>query len=85
MHVLQLSDSIYCALTPGMFVSQSYFMIKPDAHFVECNTCKAEVSRGGKNSKTFNTTNIVNHLKAKHADEYKKYETEKAAEVDNNY
>ena len=60
----------------------SYFTIKQDAHFVECNTCKAEVSRGGKNSKTFNTTNIVNHLKAKHINEYKKYEAEKVAEVE---
>ena len=41
---------------------------------------QAEVSRGGKNTRMFNTTNIVNHLKTKHDDEYWKYEKEKAAQ-----
>ena len=58
-----------------------YFTIKLDVHFAECNICKTKVSRGGKSSKTFNTTNIVNHLKVKHVEEYKKYEEEKATEV----
>ena len=62
--------------------SAIWFTIKQDVHFAECNTCKAEVSRGGKNSKTFNTTNIVNHLKVKHVNKDKKYEAEKAAEVE---
>ena len=60
----------------------AYFTIKLDTHFAECNICKAEVSRGGKNSKIFNTTNIVNHLKVKHVEEYKKYKEEKATKVD---
>lgn len=59
----------------------AYFTIKSDTHFAECNICKAEVSRGGKSTRTFNTTNIVNHLKAKHHDEYQEYERERAAEV----
>ena len=29
----------------------SYFTIKPDAHLVECNTCKGEASCGGKTFK----------------------------------
>ena len=62
--------------------SAIWFTIKKDVHFAECNTCKAEVSRGGKNSKTFNTTNIVNHLKVKHVNKDKKYEAEKAAKVE---
>ena len=51
----------------------TYFAIKRDAHFVECNVCK----QGGKDSETFNMTNIVNHLKVKHIEECEKYEEEK--------
>ena len=46
------------------------------------NTCKAEVSWERKSSKTFNTTNIANHLKMKHIDEYKSIKKKNAAEVD---
>ena len=52
--------------------------MKEDAHFVECNKCKEQISRGGRNSKTFNTTNLVQHL-WKHSEEFKKYEKEKDA------
>ena len=57
---------------------KSYFVVKEDAHFVECNKCKEQISRGGRNSKTFNTTNLVQHLR-KHSKEFKKYEKEKDA------
>lgn len=53
------------------------FYIKPDAHFSECNICEIEVSRVGKNSKTFIMT-----LKGKHVDECKRYKEEKAAKLD---
>ena len=51
----------------------SYFVVKEDAHFVECNKCNEQISRGGKNSKIFNTTNLVQDLR-KHSEEFKKYE-----------
>lgn len=38
-------------------------MTRLDLHFVKCNICKADVSYEGKNTRTFNTTNIVAHLK----------------------
>ena len=56
----------------------NYFTIKSDPHF---DICKLEVSRGGDNTTICNTTNIVNHLKAKHHSEYQKYGKERAAEV----
>ena len=54
----------------------SYFVIKEDAHFVECKKCKEQISRGGRNSRTFNTTNLVQHLR-KHSEEFKQYQKEK--------
>ncbi|KAK7878679.1 hypothetical protein WMY93_030515 [Mugilogobius chulae] len=38
-----------------------------------CNACKAEVSRGGAAAKSFNTSNLISHLKFKHPDIYKEY------------
>ena len=56
----------------------SYFVVKEDMHFVECNKCKEQISWGGRKSKTFNTTNLVQHLQ-KHSEEFKKYEKENDA------
>ena len=39
-----------------------------------CKTCAQSVSRGGKNTKTFNTSNLAQHLKSKHQDDYKEFE-----------
>ena len=44
--------------------------MKEDAHFVECNKCKEQISGG--------MTNLVQHLR-KHSEEFKKYEKEKDA------
>lgn len=35
-----------------------------------CTICKKSFSRGGKQEKSFNTTNLRKHLKSSHADEY---------------
>ena len=49
-----------------------YFTVNKDAHYEVCNVCQISISRGGKNIQTFNTTNLVQHLKSKHIDEFKK-------------
>ena len=41
--------------------------------FASCNTCKDSVSRGGSSAKSFNTTNLIDHIKKKHAEEYSQY------------
>lgn len=38
-----------------------------DEKLAICNSCKAEISRGGTTSKTFNTTNLIRHLRNHHA------------------
>jgi len=47
-----------------------------------CKTCAQSVSRGGKNAKTFNTSNLVQHLKSKHQDDYKEFEKHKALKAE---
>ena len=40
-----------------------FFTLGEDTKFAKCNTCKEMVNRGGKSTKTFTPTNLVNHLK----------------------
>ena len=60
----------------------SYFIVTEDAHYAECKKCKVKISRGDRNTKTFNTTNLVQHLR-KHSEEFKKFEKEKADNASN--
>ena len=38
-----------------------YFKVGEDTKFAICNACGQSISRGGKTTKTFNTTNLVYH------------------------
>ena len=49
-------------------------MVGEDTKFVMCRICEQSVSRGGCNTKTYNTTNLVHHLKAKHSEQYVEFE-----------
>lgn len=44
----------------------SFHSVGEDSRYAICKTCAQSVSRGGKNAKTFNTSNLVQHLKNKH-------------------
>ena len=49
-----------------------------------CKYCNVSVSRGGKNPKTFGTTNLSKHLGLNHASEYTHLEaSKKAREIEN--
>ena len=41
--------------------------------FASCSTFKDSISCGGSSSKSFNTTNLINHLKKKHEEEHSQY------------
>ena len=58
----------------------SFFVIGEDSKYMECNACGQKVSHGGRIMKTFNTSNLVGHLKSKHREEYKEFEKLKAGE-----
>lgn len=50
-----------------------FFMATEDTRLGNCNVCGENVSRGGKTTKTYNTTNSVYHLKSKHHDKFREY------------
>ena len=54
----------------------NYFTIsKDDSRVAVCNKCSLEVQRGGNKAKSFNTTNLISHLKSRHSqDVFKEYE-----------
>ena len=53
-------------------VTYLFFFVGEDTKYAKCNDCLERVSRGGKTTRTFNTSNLVTHLK-KHADLYTDY------------
>ena len=52
-----------------------YFKVAEDSHYAICNAtnCSKSVSRGGQTTKTFNTSNLVYHLKSKHKELHEEY------------
>ena len=58
----------------------NYSTVKDNEHYAVCNICQVSISQG-RNTKTFNTTNIVQHLKSKHIYGFKKYLREQAARI----
>ncbi len=48
-----------------------YFTINDDnPHMADCKLCSAKISRGGTKCSTYNTSNIIKHLKLKHKSEH---------------
>ncbi len=66
----------------------NYFDVsRNNEKFAICRLCSKEISRGGALSKTFNTTNLIRHLRTSHRESYGEYEklaTAKKATVTNN-
>ena len=57
-----------------MSVAWEYFTVsEKDPRFAVCKTCSSEISRGGTTRKDFNTTNLIGHLKNRHAAVYSDY------------
>lgn len=54
-----------------------YFTINSvDESHVNCNTCSNKISRGGSTARSYGTTALVNHLRAKHPVLHVQYEKE---------
>ena len=60
----------------------SFFSLDEDSKYALCNDCKQKVSRGGATTKTYNTSNLVSHLKTKHSELYKMFENQKTQETE---
>ena len=51
-----------------------YYKIESEGSVTaRCNVCKVEAPRGGKNRATFNTTNLIRHLRNKHQQQHDEY------------
>ena len=52
-----------------------YFSVDtPTSTMATCKTCGVKVSRGGVKQTSFNTSNLIKHLKTKHVNEHKEFE-----------
>ena len=54
-----------------------YFEVCQDTKYARCKCCEEEISGGGGSTKTYNTTNLMSHLKRKHHYLYSQYEQKK--------
>ena len=50
-----------------------YFIVCENSKYARCNDCLEDVTRGGSSTKSYNTTNLVTHLK-KHPSLHQEYE-----------
>jgi len=51
-----------------------FFCEDEDSKYVFCcNECKTKVPRGGSSTKSYTTTNLLQHLSMKHMEIYKQY------------
>ncbi|XP_026087257.1 zinc finger BED domain-containing protein 4-like [Carassius auratus] len=58
----------------------AHFKIRDDdSSKADCKLCSAKVSRGGKESTSFNTSNLIKHLKTHHSAEYTQFSQAKQA------
>ena len=56
----------------------NYFLVSErNENFSVCQLCNENVSRGGKTVKTFNTSNMIDHLRKKHPVDFRDYEEKK--------
>ena len=59
-----------------------YFEIsESNVRFAVCKLCSNDISRGGSSAKTYNTSNLINHLKRDHPVDFKDYEKKKVQEL----
>jgi len=51
-----------------------YFTLAEDERFAMCTKCEQKISRGGKDTKMYGTTNLTVHLRAKHTESHAELE-----------
>ncbi len=73
---LNCSDSQLVTLITSSFVNVcsglEVFLVAEEHNAIAiCNACSARIPRGGKKASSFNTTNLISHLKGYHRGEAK--------------
>lgn len=59
-----------------------FFSLCEDSKFAQCESCGETVDRGGKSTKSYTPTNLVNHLKKHHKEEFEKYAKKKEENIE---
>ena len=67
----------------SIFVWHIFHILPSDPSKMKCKIWNVELSRGGKTSKTLNTTNLPKHILCKHGEEYKIEQSLKVTERGN--
>jgi len=65
--------SVVKALTTSPFLeiySVGFFVISEDSKYARCNKFLELVAHGGNSAKSYNTSNLVYHLRSHHSREY---------------
>ena len=52
-----------------------FFVVAEDTKFALCKKCTEFIARGGETTKSFNTSNLVYHLKTKHLEDFRRFLT----------
>ena len=52
-----------------------FFVVAEDTKFAQCKKCTKFIARGGETTKSFNTSNLVYHLKTKHLEDFRRFLT----------
>ena len=53
----------------------SFFKVsEADQIYAICNVCSKEIPHGGRHQRSFNTTNLIRHLKTSHITEFEQFE-----------
>ena len=55
-----------------------FFSVAEDSKFAMCGKCQVCVARNGTTTKSFTTSNLVQHLQTNHPEVYKEYSEKKA-------
>jgi len=62
-----------------------FYSLAEDTKFAVCNQCGELVSRGGGSTKSYNTSNLISHLRSQHSDkctEFSKLKAEKERQLE---
>ena len=59
-----------CNTSKKQILIWNYFTVEEETKVAVCKVCSESVLRGGSTTKTFNTTNLVYHMKTKHHEQF---------------
>ena len=65
--------SLFGEMLKKQSVIWEFFCEDEDSKYAVCNKCKMKVPRGDSSTKSYTTTNLIQHLSTKHVEIHKQY------------